>query len=704
MINFSPIASRRRRFLLIVSVGFVACFGPAAGRAGPVEFAFTVPGDDRDGFARELWAEVQTPSGQVLRLPAYYAGDGRFAVRARADHAGEFRLGAITETQGDAVLPVASAVVIGGASARIDHVDARPVVRVVKGPPGRFVLSNGEPYVPIGANFAWANGDPAVWYPRAFAQLASAGGNWVRVWMASWGGLNLDWPAVRDTWPERGQLNQSVAARWDLILNEAERHGLYVQMVLQHHGQYSSRVNPNWDTNPWNAANPGGFLQRPTEFFSSAEAIRLTKQKYRYIVARWGCSPAVLAWELFNEVHWTDPVRIDHEEALVARWHDEMAAWIRSLDVYQHLVTTSSEDLRSPVYGSMDYLQPHLYATAMLAAVRRFDVPATEIERPVFYGEVGNDHMKQSAELRGSGVELAPLAWASLMGEGPLPAQVWEGAKLLEQGRLAEWQAVTRFLTATQLANRPGLQAFSATVEGGAQMPMSVEAAEIWQRRAPLEIEVPSDGCQPLEFGVIPRILVGNPRSIRDGYPHKLTLRMDLPRTTTACVRFSDGGAGGATARVQVDGETVAEHTWPAVALSSEAAPKLRPAELRFALTQGQHAIVLENTGPEDWVDLEAIEFGYDVSALRAIGRRGPDFVALWIWHRAGVVALTAPPATEGRLVIPDLPAGKWQVTWWDTLRGIPSRPTRVDHGGGALALPTPGISRHAAVTLSRER
>lgn len=697
---FSRNTAGWRRIVGLLSIGLLA--SPAATAAGvaPVEFTFAVASDDRDPFARELWADVELPSGTTLRLPAYYAGGGRFAVRARAGERGVFRLRAISETR-DGHAAGLERNVIGVDAVRIDAPATQPAVRTVKGPPGRFVLSNGQPYVPIGANLAWAPTEPTRWYPDALRQLADAGGNWVRVWMSSWGGLNLDWPAARDTWPRRGELDAAVAAKWDLILAEAERAGLYVQLVLQHHGQYSSRVNPNWDQNPWNVANPGGFLKTPADFFVAPEAIRLTKQKYRYIVARWGYSPAVLAWELFNEVHWTDPVRIDGKEAIVARWHEEMAGWIRSLDVYQHLITTSAEDLRSPIYHAMDYLQPHLYATAMLAAVRRFEVPPAQSDRPVFYGEVGNDHMPQTPAQRGSGIELAPLVWASLMGEGELPAQIWEGAKLLEQGRLPEWRAVTRFLAETQLANRSGLASFEAAVEGGTRMPMTVDAAEIWQHRAPQEVEVASDGRQPLSYGTIPRILVGAPASIKEGYPSKLTLRVDPPQATTAQLRFSDGGAGGAVVRVQVDGETVAEHAWPALKAQT-GEPMLRPAQLVFPLAAGRHAIVIENTGKEDWVDFQSLELAHEVSVLTAIGRRGPDFVALWVWHRQGVFALEPLAATQGNVIIPDLPAGTWQVTWWDTHEGVPSAPATVEHGGGALSLPTPRISRHAAVILTR--
>ena len=77
----------------------------------------------------------------------------------------------------------------------------------------------------------------------------------------------------------------------------------------------------------------------------------------------------MVAWELFNEVHWTDAFR-KGREADVAHWHSEMAKYIRSIDVYGHLITTSTENLRSPIYEKMDFYQPHLYAANLIAGAR----------------------------------------------------------------------------------------------------------------------------------------------------------------------------------------------------------------------------------------------------------------------------------------------------------------------------------------------
>ena len=664
--------------------------------AAPVEFRFTLEaGAGPEPFAREISAKVATPSGETLVLPAFYAGDGIFAVRARASGTGEYRVVKVSDegANGAAELRVKF---VGDPVQRVKVASARPAVRRSPARPDEFELVNGQPYVPLGANLAWPPVGDAHWYGKAFRQFEKAGLNWTRVWMAHWSGLNLEWRSKeRGRSPRIGEFDARTARDWDFILAEAERSGVYVQLVLQHHGQWSSTVNSNWAENPWNAANPGGFLARPGEFFTSDRAIRLTRRKYRYIVARWAFSPAVLAWELFNEVHWTDAMRGDRNEAAVAKWHDDMAAYLRSIDPYRHLVTTSTDDVRSPVYSSMDYLQPHLYAINMFAAIRRFDLNPATLGRPIFFGEVGDDHMRLTAEEKRSGIELGPIAWAGVMGEGRLPAQLWEGAELLEKKRLPELRALARFLAETNWATRRDLQPFSPKVESAAKVPGVTWPAEYWHRRGPQAVRVPLDGTEPLEWGTLPSILVGSPESLADGYANRLTLRVEMPQAAEVTVRVAETGVKGAAAQVSVDGRSVAEHTWAAGEGSASAT-------LGFALAAGQHEVVVANTGGADWLRLERIDWGVEVPALAAIGKRSADLIGIWLWHRNGVLAAEAIAPVRGELLIEEVPAGGWKVTWCDPIDDRVFESGVMQHSGGTLRLRTPAIARHAAVWLQR--
>ena len=64
-------------------------------------------------------------------------------------------------------------------------------------------------------------------------------------------------------------------------------------------------------------------------------------------IARYGYNRGIVAWELFNEVDWTDDY--DQHQTKVADWLEEMAASIKEIDPYGHLVTTSfaREQVRS---------------------------------------------------------------------------------------------------------------------------------------------------------------------------------------------------------------------------------------------------------------------------------------------------------------------------------------------------------------------
>jgi hypothetical protein len=473
-------------------------------------------------------------------------------------------------------------------------------------------------------------------------------------------------------------------------------------MVLQHHGQYSSQVNPNWKDNPWNVAN-GGFLKTATEFFTSPEAIRLTKQKYRYIVARWGYSPAVMAWELFNEVHWVDAIRGEAKnEAAVLNWHAEMAAYLKSLDRYGHLVTTSADDLRNPLFAGMDYLQAHLYAPDLIPSVRRFEIDQSASKKPIFYGEIGDDHLPVSDEDKKSGVTIVPPVWASLMGLGRIPAQPWMGADLLSTGRISELGAVAEFLGKTGLFSREALATYSPVLECAEQIPLVLRGAYIWEKRPSPELSLPLDGSTSIDFGRIPRIFMNGEESRIKGHSSRAVYHFNFPRASVLQFQIGDSAAANSAIRILLDEAIVAEAAWPELPKEAPAKSPRPQSDILVPVTAGEHTLVVENSADKGWFDLTAIDVGLEQPVLGAIGQRSENFIALWLWHRRGVFASKGASPVVGTILIDNLSAGSWRITWWDTFTGKPAAPVSLLHPGGVLRLPTPAIARHAAVVIER--
>jgi hypothetical protein len=453
-------------------------------------------------------------------------------------------------------------------------------------------------------------------------------------------------------------------------------------------------VNSNWSENPWNKTNAGGFLEKPGDFFTDPRAIALTKRKYRYIVARWGHSPAIMAWELFNEVHWVDPIHIEKDEATVAAWHSTMAAAIREFDPYDHLVTTSTEGLQSAIYREMDYFQPHLYPSNILAGVRSYHPAPDELGRPVFYGEVGDDHVALSEAQKKSGVSMVPPVWSSLMGRGRYAAQPWLGWDLLEQNRLGELGAAARFTHATGIGERDGLQEFSSVVESDVKVPLVLAAGQAWRPHPEPDFEFPLDGRTPPGLADVPRNYVTRESHQRDGFPSRGTYAIDAPRDLAMRATVTAVGENGGSLRISAGGQILAERSWKS--------DDKFPDEIPFTLPAGRQKLVVENSRNTDWVEVLKIDLGLETSALASVGKRDESFIACWLWNREGVFAVDTPEPVAGTLMLEDVTAGEWRVTWWDTFAGTPAPASTLGHAGGTLRLPTPPIARHAAVVLEK--
>lgn len=321
-----------------------------------------------------------------------------------------------------------------------------------------LVDSGGQPFRGVGINYAWEarrrrDRDAAsASYESMFTALRERGANIVRTWMCPWN-LPLEWNTVagREYRPDDRTYNRSAIERLDALFDTAARHGIYIVLVLDYHGALKTEIdtwggNNYWSAHPYNRAN-GGPCETPRDFFTHPGARRLYRNRLRYLVARWGHSPHLAAWELWNEVdHVMDESRIP-PEAIVA-WHREMAAHLQQIDPYDHLVTTSVS--HRPISGlfevdGIDLAQAHVYGPSRripeaIASLRR------SVGKPAMVGEFARDWRAPGRETGGDTErELHLGLWRGLFNPTPILPMSWWWDYLERRGALEHLRHVATF-------------------------------------------------------------------------------------------------------------------------------------------------------------------------------------------------------------------------------------------------------------------
>jgi len=231
--------------------------------------------------------------------------------------------------------------------------DSRGFVRVSKADRRYLEFDDGRAYFAVGENVCtWRRGpaDFDRWLPR----LGEAGGNYARVWMwAQCFGVE---------WGKPGHYRLDHAWALDHALALAEKHGIYIKLCLEAWRGFSGPrsfvksgvLHPYWKRN-------GGPCETESEFFTNPEAKRMFRNRLRYVVARWGYSTHILAWEFWNEINC---VRGYRPETVVA-WTAEMARHLKKIDPWGHLVVNSLGSFQvEPRLWSLpeiDFAQVHGY-------------------------------------------------------------------------------------------------------------------------------------------------------------------------------------------------------------------------------------------------------------------------------------------------------------------------------------------------------
>lgn len=467
----------------------------------------------------------------------------------------------------------------------------------------RFAYDDGTSYTPIGCNLAWQNPTESP-YTDTLKRFHDNGMNWTRIWANHWDGKNPWWPEPKSLQHDRKTLWQPALHRWQHILDAAETSNVAVQMVLFHHGQLATEVNPNWDDHPWNSKN-GGWLTSPVAFFTDAEAKRRAKVWIREAVARYAHHTCLMAWELFNEVEWVDAVRKADRWQDVEAWHAEMAAYIRSIDAYKHLITTSSAVGRDRLWTAMDYVQAHAYPQNIEATIH-----TTQFldGKPGMFGEFGPSDTQgtDSVDAARKGI------YAGILANHAGAGQYWYWDELHKKGFYHVFKTARDIVNRSQWWNHPRAKA-SFPIVHAQSTPFTdgdVTPAKGWGESSLTTFTLPDalrDGslaqCSSYLQGTRNRKLQKEPITYTFVSTIAGTLKVHLDQVSKA----------GAQVTIQVDGKNVVERTWD----PTDQDRKVKDV-VEVSISSGRHTLVLENTGT-DWVHIKQVVLPAVSPALQGI-------------------------------------------------------------------------------------
>jgi hypothetical protein len=416
----------------------------------------------------DLWVRFTSPTGALVAAPAFWyqdfdrmtlapTGDPGWRVRFTPNEPGDWT------AQAEMASPVLKSAAL---TLRVaPNPGAGGFLRVNAQDPRYFALDDGSFFFPIGLNIAWATGDVLKDYANWLDRFSQNGGNFMRVWMAAWS-FGIEW---QDT--GLGNYSARLKQAWllDQVLQMAEQRGVYVLLCLLNHGAFSESTNPEWASNPYNAAL-GGPLKSPGEFVTDPTARDLFKRRLRYTAARWAAFPSLGVWEWWNEINWT-PIG----DKTLKPWITEMTGELGKYDPYHHLRSTSySAGEKNDIWAmpELSFAQQHAYSSGDLLsgiATDRASIQKNAGGKPAVFAEYGSSASEENAPYNKDGIHLHNGLWATPFAGYASTAMYWWWDNYIDPANLwYQFKGISSFLKGEDLAgmapSRAGTTSGDATV------------------------------------------------------------------------------------------------------------------------------------------------------------------------------------------------------------------------------------------------
>lgn len=543
-------------------------------------------------------------------------------------------------------------------------------------------FDDGGQYIAIGENMAWQNNNAYLDYKNWLEKLVDNGGNFIRLWHAHWG-LGIEW-SLWNGFEGLMDYKQSNCFYQDWLLDYCAENGVYVMLTLQHHGPVSTQVNPNWSDSPYNIEN-GGQCLNTQDFFIDESARTITKNRYRYIVARWGYSRNILCWELFNEVHWTD--NFETYKADIANWHFEMADYLKSIDPNDHLVSTSyGDDLADEEvwsYPSIDFTQSHTYANVSniertLAVKNKHYLEA--FGKPTLNGEFGLGISSSLSNQDPEGIHIHNAIWGGLFGGGLGTAMTWWWDNYIHPQDLYHHFSGIAGIAETIPFLEQNLQPVTAFALG-APDDLTLTPSLGWGGIGVPDLSINTNGSLSPEGAELGQFLYGSEWNTQFRSPP--TFAVNFPQAGNFSVLTGGDTGTNPILNIKLDGITQLEQ------------PAGINAVYTIMVPAGEHLITVDNVGT-DWIAISGYLFeglGSQIDA-HVLVSDNKEYITGWLLNNRynhNFVndygePLPTPPAS---VVVEGVMNGTYNLRWLDPNTGIELESDVAIASNGTLYVPT---------------
>jgi spore germination protein YaaH len=399
------------------TIGGVALDRAELGRYEALEVVVDVQAQyDNPYDARQVSLDglFTAPDGSEWRVPGFWDGDGSWRLRFTPSQEGEWRYALTAQDANGASQPAEGAFQVT-ASDRHGWLQvgswADPAYS-----PRYLVYHDGTPFYGVGHADALnilLDGFHLERGVGLFEDMQAAGENYV-VW----------WPfyvmsPVNNSYDDYAVQNLKVI---DTIVRSAEQRGIHLVFTVWDHPQLRDNTH-SWGDGRWAAANGFRKLGDIDSFFTDDEAWAWQENLYRYLIARWGYSPAIGLWQTVSEINGTNAY------AQTDAWHERVNAYFMANDPYRHPTTASKSGDVDWLAGwqAMDVPQVHLYefddgAVAAAAVIADWTQQMWDAaEKPNWIGEFGVTDNSQYPELfhnaiwaaLAAGAAMTPAEWNS---------------------------------------------------------------------------------------------------------------------------------------------------------------------------------------------------------------------------------------------------------------------------------------------------